>query len=602
MSEYSQKLKQILKDDKQKEAYYTEDSTVVVAGPGSGKTTVLTLKIMRLLNDYIKEPQGLACLTYSREAAREFKDRLKKLGYIERKNVFLGTVHAFCISEILGSFLEIYDYGICMPIKVISKKSKMEIFKQIKEEYNIKYLKMSEMDKERTLQISGKSKVSVDRNDIAWKVALEYDKRLQSLGMVDYEKIIIISTKMIQEHEYVRKCLAAKFPWIVIDEYQDLGRPLHEMVLELFDKTDIKIFAVGDKDQSIYGFQGAVPDYMQELCERDDIKKIELVNNYRSNQDIVDGSEIVLNKKRGYHAATRKGEKAEYTFIKCRRGLDDQYQYFVTNIFPYYKSQGVDMEEICVLLQNNDQCKELASYCMNSNIPYYISKHDFERSDFVKWLESCATWTNDDTAISFDDIYEYWKGLLLMGREDKHFNLDDDLKARENLYNVLKLGIEKKSNLKEWIEYIQSALSIETVLANSKQMPDELDNIELLYKEICNEQYNTFDTSKFSKIGKPDNQISISTRHSSKGLEFEVVVMMGMEEGHFPDWRKNDENSLAEENRMCFVCVSRAKKVCILMYSTEFLEYSKKYDRKYIKSYYPSRYLIKLYEKYGPKK
>ncbi len=93
---------------------------------------------------------------------------------------------------------------------------------------------------------------------------------------MDYESIIKYSTLLIQEQEYVRKCLNAKFPWILIDEYQDLGRPLHEMVLSLFTLTDIKIYAVGDPDQSIYGFSGAIPDYLHELYKHNDIIPIEL--------------------------------------------------------------------------------------------------------------------------------------------------------------------------------------------------------------------------------------------------------------------------------------------------------------------------------------
>lgn len=130
-------------------------------------------------------------------------------------------------------------------------------------------------------------------------------------------------------------------------------------------------------------------------------------------------------------------------------------------------------------------------------------------------------------------------------------------------------------------------------------MPDEWDNLESLLKEVSEDKYIGYDTNKFSKIGKPDNQITISTRHSSKRLEFEVVIMMGMEEKHFPGWwTANDKEALNESNRICFVCVSRAKRVCILMYSNYYNEMDYRYNQIRCKRYYPSRYLTQLQHKF----
>lgn len=328
MSYYAKMLERISADPLQKAAYDTEDSTVVIAGPGSGKTTILTLKIMKLLNNHITEPQGLACLTFSKEAAREFEDRLKKLGYVERRNVFLGTVHSFCISEILSNFAELYDYGVTLPIKILPKKLEKQIYNSVLKDLGIKKkIKKEAIDKERALHIQGVSKVPVASDATAHAIAVEYEKRVLSAGYIDYQGIIILSTKILQEHEYIRKCISAKYPWLVIDEYQDLGKPLHEMVMSLFTKTDIKIFAVGDPDQSIYGFSGAIPDYLMELYNREDTISVELKNNYRSNQDIIDGSEIVLNLPRHYHAMTREDEEAEYRFISCNNGLEEQFDF-----------------------------------------------------------------------------------------------------------------------------------------------------------------------------------------------------------------------------------------------------------------------------------
>ncbi|MBU3175192.1 ATP-dependent helicase [Clostridium estertheticum] len=600
MSYYTEKLKQVLSDPLQKEAYDTDDSTVVIAGPGSGKTTILTLKIMKVLNGYIKEPQGLACLTFSREAAREFEDRLKLLGYTKRKNVFLGTVHSFCMSEILDKYANLYDCGLPTPLKIIPSNLENQIFNGVLKDLGVRKYRMTDMNKERSLNIIGVSQITVESDQLARKIADEYEKRVLEAGYIDYEIIIIYSTRLIQEHEYVRKCLSVKFPWIVIDEYQDLGRPLHEMILSLFTQTDIRIFAVGDPDQSIYGFSGAIPDYLMELYNRDDTVSVELKNNYRSNQDIIDGSETVLNIQRSYHAMTRGGESAVYRFISCPNGYQDQYKYLIQTIIPACKEQGIPLEGIAVLLGYRKDCKELAIKCMEKNIPYYIPIHDFDRTDFVKWMEECAQWINDKSKASFDEIFDYWYNLHVIHRDNKFMSEKKILQMKKDLLNILIESMYKKSDLKSWIKYFLTELGIGKLLKDSEQLPNELENLKNLYYEVSDDKYKDYDTNKFSKIGKPENQITITTRHSSKGLEFEVVVMMGMDEKHFPSWKVDkDPRAIDEENRICFVCVSRAKRVCILMNSMYYDEMDYRYGEVRTKRYYPSRYIAQLREIYG---
>lgn len=603
MSYYNKILERITSDKYQKAAYETDDSTVVIAGPGSGKTTILTLKIMKLLNGHIKEPQGLACLTFSNEAVREFKERLEKLGYKKRRNVFMGTVHSFCVSEILGNFAELYDCGIPMPIKIVPDKIKKELFFQARSKVGKNcYLRIEAMNKQRFLQIQGSSEVEVTEDIDAKNVAIEYEKLLYKAGYIDFESIIIASTKLIQDHEYVRTCLSAKYPWLVIDEYQDLGKPLHEMVLSLFEQTDIKIFAVGDPDQSIYKFSGAIPDYLMELYDREDIISIELKNNYRSNQDIIDGSETVLSIPRNYHAATRENEHAEYRFIECDRGLEDQYKFFAEKIVPECMKSNIPLEEIAVLLGKRSECTELAMKCDEYDIPYYISTHAFNRTDFVKWLEDCASWVNDNTAVFFNDIYNYWKNILCMKKENSYISERESIEKRKQFLEILTASVEYKNSLKKWLKYMYSALDVADMLKNMEQMPDELENLKNLYMEVSEDKYKNYDTSKFSKLGKPENQISITTRHSSKGLEFEIVVLMGMEEENFPSWRtlkSDDPKDLEECNRMCFVCVSRAKRVCVLMKSKQYFISTK--QGGFTKSFKASRYWKQLYQKYGNK-
>lgn len=596
---YIEKLSRIEKDEYQKAAFESQSNTVVLAGPGSGKTTVLTLKAMHLLNSVIAEPRGLACLTYSREAAREFTERLKELGLVRGNNIFLGTVHSFCLTEILGKFSDVYSLNIPTPIRIASEKQRTQLFETAKKnvECDNKYFKIERMNCTRMLSVSGVSNISVDRDKIAEIIADEYEKLLNQAGVIDYETIIIESTKLLQEKPYVGECIAAKYPWLLIDEYQDLGRPLHEMVLALIDKTKIKFFAVGDPDQSIYGFQGAVPDYLIELADRPDVKKITLLNNYRSNQDIIDGSELVLNQQRGYVAKTRGNENAVYKFIEVSEELDDQIEYFVKRIVPGLVENHIPYEEIAVLVGNNSECNSIALRCQKENIPYYIVKHQFNRSDFVKWVENCASWIEGDRDIVFSDIGDFWISLITVNGAT-YLTDEEKLIIRERLYKILVGSKVYEKSLTQWFDYVRKALCFDKYLEQNTYFQDEKDNIDNLVKEMSGSEYQEYGIDKFSKIGKPENQIVISTRHSSKGLEFEAIVMMGMEEDRFPSYyAKNDSRLLAEANRLCFVCVSRAKRVCVLMRSNYYTLDTK--NGPWRKMFYPSRYWKRLYSKYG---
>ena len=391
---YLEKLRRLENDEYQKTAFESQNNTVVLAGPGSGKTTVLTLKAMHLLNGVIAEPRGLACLTYSREAAREFTERLKELGVVRGKNIFLGTVHSFCLTEILGKFGDVYALKIPTPIKIISEKEKANLFEKAKHNVQCedRYLKIEKMNCARMLSIAGVSNIGIEVDEKAEVIADEYEKLLFQTGCIDYETIIIESTKLLQEKPYVRECISAKYPWLLIDEYQDLGRPLHEMVLSLIDHTNIKFFIVGDPDQSIYSFQGAVPDYLRELAKRSDIQKIVLRNNYRSNQEIIDGSELVLDQKRGYVAKTRESENAIYKFIEVNEELEDQIQYFVKNIVPRLVEAQIPYEEIAVLVGNNAECQRWRMRCVMMELSTHRSNMEILRASATEDILLILRW------------------------------------------------------------------------------------------------------------------------------------------------------------------------------------------------------------------
>lgn len=582
---FEKKLQEISEDDMQFAAYKAVNNTVVIAGPGSGKTTVLTLKVMQLLAEMIYPPRGLACLTYSTEAVREFKSRLVKLGLEKRKNVFLGTVHSFCLSEIITPFAALYpQYKIPLPIRIISEAEKNRLFNSQNYEGTPKLI---DVDKERTRNIKGISRVAIESYDIALKAAISFEELLIQNGYLDFISMVKKSVELIKNESYVRKALEAKYPWIIVDEYQDLGKPLHELILTLLNLTRIKVFAVGDADQSIYDFQGAAPDYLIELSQRQDVSCIHLKNNYRSSQTIVDASEYVLKSSRGYIASGKlRDYHAKLEFIECSKGMDEQYERVIEQISRFH-TEGIPYHEIAILVGNNKQVTELAQECSRQNIPAYIARQTFRLTDLIIWIQNCAKWVSDKCSVSFDEICSTWKSFISQKRiisEDDYFLL------KRTIFQTLTASKVYKDNLSEWLCYLDKKVGIVSAFTASERYPDEIDNYNKLLETA--RSHDTQLTIKFlTRLGIPENQVVLTTRHSSKGLEFDVVILPGMEKDSFPSYYDNTPRKLAEARRLCFVSVSRARKACILIRSKNL---QNQYGRWFSKE--PSPFWVALQE------
>lgn len=582
---FEKKLQEISEDDMQFAAYKAVNNTVVIAGPGSGKTTVLTLKVMQLLAEMIYPPRGLACLTYSTEAVREFKSRLVKLGLEKRKNVFLGTVRSFCLSEIITPFAALYpQYKIPLPIRIISEAEKNRLFNSQNYEGTPKLI---DVDKERTRNIKGISRVAIESYDIALKAAISFEELLIQNGYLDFISMVKKSVELIKNESYVRKALEAKYPWIIVDEYQDLGKPLHELILTLLNLTRIKVFAVGDADQSIYDFQGAAPDYLIELSQRQDVSCIHLKNNYRSSQTIVDASEYVLKSSRGYIASGKlRDYHAKLEFIECSKGMDEQYERVIEQISRFH-TEGIPYHEIAVLVGNNKQVTELAQECSRQNIPAYIARQTFRLTDLIIWIQNCAKWVSDKCSVSFDEICSTWKSFISQKRiisEDDYFLL------KRTIFQTLTASKVYRDNLSEWLCYLDKKVGIVSAFTASERYPDEIDNYNKLLETA--RSHDTQLTIKFlTRLGIPENQVVLTTRHSSKGLEFDVVILPGMEKDSFPSYYDNTPRKLAEARRLCFVSVSRARKACILIRSKNL---QNQYGRWFSKE--PSPFWVALQE------
>ncbi len=426
---------------------------------------------------------------------------------------------------------------------------------------------MSDVDKERTRNIRGISRVALDTYEVALKAAVSFEDLLLQNGYIDFISMVKLSVELIQKESYVRKALEAKFPWVVVDEYQDLGRPLHEIVLTLLNFTNIKVYYVGDADQSIYDFQGAAPDYLTELSEREDVECIRLKNNYRSSQVIVDASENVLECKRGYMASGQlRDYEATVEFYECDSGMDEQYSTAV-ELIKRFHGEGIPYHEMAILVGNNDHVKGLFAECTTQDIPAYIARQDFRSTEPIIWLQNCSRWLHNKSKVSFDEICSTWKGFLSL-KSNSAIDENEYRGIKRNLIRVLTASIVYKDNLYEWLRCIFTELSIYAVFGGSERFPDEIENFKKLF-QVAKESVPQQTIEFLARLGAPDNQVVLSTRHSAKGLEFDVVIMLGMEKDSFPSYYDTSARQIEEARRLCFVAVSRARKACVLVRSKQ---------------------------------
>lgn len=600
---FFQDLELIKKDDKQYEAYRSMENSVIIAGPGSGKTRVLTLKAVTLAKSHIHKPCGLACISFSRESVRELKKRLKSYGYTPSSKDFIGTVHSFSLLHVIQPFAHLYpQYNVKYPIKILPDEIEENIYSSILKELKIDTwynLPLADINKHRSLSLRGRSEVNMESSELIAKAAEIYEAKIRETEFIDFTNIINLSARIINEQEYVRETLRSQFPWLMVDEYQDLGKALHEMVLELVFNAGIKLYAVGDTNQSIYGFNGGYPDFLLELTRNDNIKTIELVSNYRSSQHIIDASIEALNPIPPYPkyiAGKRKDDVADFTFITCEEEMEPQYEAVAKKVIPNLLAKGIPLNEIGIIASSNTQTHHMAHYMQQQEIPFFIVNWSFENSAVVVWIEDCASWCSNKDAQSFEELFKFWKNLV-NNHHDFRENWEN-IRLKSFFYKVLTESIVK-AKVYEWLTFIINNLGLKDTLIDSEIYPNEIGNLDELLNEAKLRNLKNVNITRFANLGFPEDQVTITTRHSSKGLEFEAVILLGMEEERFPHFtHMNNPIALAEDQRLCYVCISRAKKSCILLRSEIYNIPTRRGDI-WRKTFEPSRFWVSLHNKFG---
>ena len=560
-------------NDKQKIAVTAINNTVVFAGPGSGKTATLVLKAAYLLAEIVQPPQGVACITYNNEAAAEIRDRLELLGVRASGRVFLGTVHSFCLNCVIRPFSPLLTHeNDDVEVAIDSKATEF-----LKSAANKVGPDLHPYDlKETITKLRSRIVCQEDFSGFAdsdLKILQLYQDTLRSEGVIDFEGIIEEALNIIRDNAWVRDFLLARFPWVLVDEYQDLGGPLHQIIEELAS-AGIRIFAVGDPNQCIYDFAGAEPTYFLELTKRKDFDTIRLNLNYRSGKRLIAASQAALAEStpRDYEADPKRTDEGEILFFKGA-STDDHPNVIVKQVIPELNARGLKSEDIAVFYKREGRLfSELTQAFDAAGIPYFLEKNDkYPKTRITRWLQQIIQAGLESakgglSTVNIDDLERTYDAMII----EANGIVSDPLQTRTALFNAISSVDDPDTPLSDVLTTLDNILSITKITDIPQDLYGDHETWAVLLNSIRGEgQLHDYTAADFSLEGKKQEKITITTNHSSKGRQFAAVVIPELVYEVFPE-RPWDAKKLRWERRLFYVAFTRAKDVVALVFGNVY--------------------------------
>ena len=528
--DYKREIAESYLDNEQRIVLESNSNTIIKAGPGSGKTRILTLKAAKLLLENVKVPRGLACITYTNKAANELKHRLNKYGIKKQKNLFVNTIHQFCMNNILYPFAKLYNKDSLTKYKIAPKSCKL--INQLLNE-----IPYEEQNTYKILFKEYKYKNYDNQQDVVdewYKVYLEtfYNNNLTNFDLIIDECFDLL------ENDYICKCIEAKFPYILIDEYQDSSIAMHSLFQRLKEKTNIIFYIVGDPNQSIYSFSASSPKYFNELYTSETFEKIELKKNYRTKNDLFSIAKRFLFKIEDIPSVNLN---TNCYFKKCN-SLQEQIKYISSDIIPKLLSKGLLPKDICILYRDYLTENIIIDVLTQENIDFtdnnkiYVNK-DYCDSDWVIFIEHVVLWclgrNKQDEDLSYKNLFFEYLRILYRG---KILSEDTQKKLKINLYKTLtSFKYANETLLKDFLDYLNDNLNIVELLKMNNV--DEINAYNDIYEKTI-----SYSINYFANAIESENSIRILSTHSSKGLEYKAVIIPDLEDGRYPDWRTQDES------------------------------------------------------------
>lgn len=586
---------------------------LVLAGPGSGKTTVITQRTKKLIEDYGVNPANILVVTFTKAAAREMKERFRNL---MGKNlpVSFGTFHAI--------FFNILKYAYKLEASNIVREE--QVFAWLREILQETKL---ETEDEKELLSAIQSEISLVKGE---RISLEYyypkscaqeifvqfyqgyENRLRRGSLIDFDDMLVMTWELFTKRADILSAWQRKYEYILIDEFQDINRTQYDIVRLLAGEKQ-NLFIVGDDDQSIYRFRGAKPDIMLGFEKQyPQAVKIVLEENYRSTQAIVETAGRVIggNKKRflkKLHTGNKAGEPVEIRAFP-NSGMQNKE---LAKKLREYQERGIDYSDMAVLFRTNSDARLLVEYLMEYNIPFrlkealpdiydhWISKDIITyiriamgsraRADFLKIINRPKRYISreclDTTEFSFDRLISFYEEKRWM--VERIERLEEDINFMQDMppyaaISYVRRAIGYEDFLKEYAQNKRiNPEELFLVLDELQESAEGFQTAEDWFAHI--EEYRE-EIKQQEKQLQEENQdaVVLSTLHGSKGLEYSVVFLTDVNEGVLPYKKAALDEDIEEERRMLYVGMTRAKERLHVYYVKE----------RYHKQMEPSRFLV----------
>lgn len=570
---------------------YLDGPLLVTAGPGSGKTRVLTQRIANI----IKQRKGkVLALTFSNKAAEEISERIKKqISEEDYERVEVGTIHSFCLDVVTNKGNQI---GLPSGLAVIeSEKDKLELLKRSCESLNLfpkeKDLRelYSQIQNYKQNFISPDLAREKDHNIDVTNLYESYNNLLIANRVIDFDDILFYAYRVFVERPRVAKNYTRLYKYVLIDEAQDLNETQYKIIQALTRGFD-NIMMVGDSAQSIYGFNGSDSDIMtKKFVEDFEPKAFILKENFRSTRKIIDAANRIQPHSKSKSVYPLEGVVEVHSFEDEdaeAKWITSQIELLKKNGSPWVEDE-IKLEDIAVIGRNRYLFDSLEKSFQKKQISYSLggsSVHvECETLEMKIFEIGLRVLVNPYDDLHYSEVNSY------LSRENQSKDFLQDLLSNRKINNP-ELNVEiVNAVINSWVimdkdgeNFTRALNEIEKVVLSSSQLDENFQFLIQNDLELWKERWSKYckqsvpgDRSlsyfrnqvSIGKFRESDNEgVSLLTVHMSKGLEYEIVFVLGLTQGTFPDYRAKTPTQKMEEKNNMFVAITRAKRECYLTY------------------------------------